>query len=228
MSSNQAQHTPPVTHERQPLSTSADSHEQEPKNLVQWGPIIAGVITTVAVMLLLTVLGLATGASVLEPREAGEGVGTAASIWGAVSAIIAFFIGGLVAARSASVIGGGAALLNGFLVAAAVMLLVLYMIGAGLGNLFGTVGNNIGDIANVAQNQTTVQEMTQEDVEQAADDVMDEATAVADDAFDTAEGAAWGTFAGLVLVHAAAAVGGLVGSNSRGDIRRRAPDAAVT
>lgn len=228
MSSNHVQQTPPITQERQPLATATESHEQEPKNLVQWGPIIAGVLTTIAVMLLLTVLGLATGASVLEPREAGEGVGTAASIWGAVSAIIAFFVGGLVAARSASVIGGGAAILNGFLVAAAVMLLVLYMIGAGLGNLFGTVGNNIGDIANLAQDQTAVQEMTQEDIDEAGDEAMDDAAAMADDAFDTAEGAAWGTFAGLVLVHAAAAVGGLVGSNTRGDIRRRAPDAAVT
>lgn len=227
MSSTQIHHDPVASREIEMNHPTAVTREDDPKNLVQWGPIIAGVATTVASMILLTILGLALGASVLEPREAGESVSTFATIWGAASAIISFFLGGFVAARSASVIGGGAALLNGFLVGATVMLLVLYMIGAGLGNLFGTVGSNVGDLANVAQDQAATTEVSQQDAEQVAEDVTDDATAVAGDAFDTAKDAAWGTFAGLVLVHAASAVGGLVGSNSRGDIRRRAPDGPV-
>lgn len=218
--------TNPVAH-GEPIYGSAPSHEQEPKNLVQWGPIIAGVATTIAAMLVFTVLGLALGASVLEPREAGEDLGLWAGIWGAVTALISFFLGGFVAARSASVFGGGAAVLNGFLVAASMMIVVLYMIGTGLGGLFGTFGSNIGDIANLAQDQGVTQEVSQEDVEQAADDATEEAAAVADDAFDAAEGAAWGTFTGIALVHLASAIGGMVGSNSRGDIRRRAPDGPV-
>src|SRR5918997_1682768 len=64
------------------------------RNRVQWGPIIAGVLTAIATLLILTVLGLAIGASALEPREVGESLGVGAAIWGALSAIIAFFLGG--------------------------------------------------------------------------------------------------------------------------------------
>lgn len=44
----------------------------ELKNRVQFGPIIAGVLTAIATMLILTVLGLAIGASALEPRDVGQ------------------------------------------------------------------------------------------------------------------------------------------------------------
>ena len=54
----------------------------EVKNRVQFGPIIAGVLTAIATLLILTVLGLAIGASALEPRDAGETLGGAAAIWG--------------------------------------------------------------------------------------------------------------------------------------------------
>jgi hypothetical protein len=40
------------------------------KNRVQFGPIIAGVLTAIATLLILTVLGLAIGASALE-RQSG-------------------------------------------------------------------------------------------------------------------------------------------------------------
>lgn len=120
---------------------------------MQWGPILAGVATAIAVMVVLTILGLGIGASALEPRESGEGIGTFAGIWGAVSAIVSFFIGGVVASSSASVPGKASALLNGFMVGAAVLVLVLYLTGSGLGNLFGTVGSNLGDVANLVQEQ---------------------------------------------------------------------------
>lgn len=75
------------------------------KNRVQFGPIIAGVLTTIVTMLILTVLGLAIGASALEPREAGDALGMGAAIWGIVSAVISFFLGGWVAAKTAAVAG---------------------------------------------------------------------------------------------------------------------------
>lgn len=206
---------------RENIRAPVAPERHEPKNLVQWGPIVAGVVTTVAVMILLTVLGLAVGASALEPREAGEGAGTFASIWGAVSGIIAFLAGGFVAGRSASVSGTPSALLNGFIVGATMMLLVLYMVGAGVGNLFGAVAGNVGDIANLAQDQAIEADVTQEEVDEAAQQAEEEAAAMADDAFETAEGAAWGTFIGILLAHVASVIGGVIGSNSRNDIRQR-------
>lgn len=196
--------------------------EKEPKNVIQWGPIIAGVVTAIAVMIVLTVLGLAVGASSLKPRDSGQAIGTFAGIWGGISALIAFFLGGLVSAKSASVAGKGSALLNGFMVGAAVLLLVLYLTGSGVGNLFGTVGSNIGDIANLVQEQADQQDVSTQDAQQQAEQAANQARANADKAFDAAKDAAWGTLAGLIIALAAATVGGLAGANSQRDLRERA------
>lgn len=183
------------------------------RNRVQWGPIIAGVVTTIAAMLVLSVLGLAIGASVLEPTAAGEDLGMAAGIWGAISAILSFLAGGWVAAKSAAVGGSGSGVLNGFLVGAAALTLILWLTGAGLGNLFGTVGSNIGDIANIAQDAG----VTPAEVDQQAPDA-DQAANQATQAFTEAEEGAWGTLIGLLLVLGSAAVGGLLGHNKREDL----------
>ncbi len=185
----------------------------EVKNRVQWGPIIAGVVTAIASMLILTVLGLAIGASVLEPTEAGENIGTAAAVWGALSAILSFLIGGWVAAKSAAVGGSGSGMLNGFMVGAATLALILWLTGVGLGNLFGTVGSNLGDIANIAQGTG----VTPTEVEQQAPDAG-QATNQATSAFAEAEEGAWGTLIGLLLALGAATLGGLLGHNKREDL----------
>jgi len=44
-----------------------DTDTVEVKNRVQVGPIIAGILTAIATLLILTVLGLAVGSSALEP-----------------------------------------------------------------------------------------------------------------------------------------------------------------
>lgn len=51
------------------VSPAADSVEV--KNRVQVGPIIAGILTAITVMIILTVLGLAVGSSALKPRDVG-------------------------------------------------------------------------------------------------------------------------------------------------------------
>ena len=52
------------------------------RNRVQWGPIIAGVLAAIVVFLLLTILGFALGASVLDPANTAGEIGTWAAIWG--------------------------------------------------------------------------------------------------------------------------------------------------
>lgn len=189
------------------------------KNRVQFGPIIAGVLTTITTMLILTVLGLAIGASALEPRDAGENLGTAAAVWGIVSAIIAFFLGGWVAAKTAAVAGAGSGMINGLMVGAAVITLVLWMTGTGVSALIGTLGSNIGDIVNVAQDEGVTTTDVQQQAEQAQQDVEEQLDQVdANQAFDTVRDAAWGTLAGLVVPLVAAGAGGLVGKNERDEV----------
>ncbi len=162
------------------------------RDLVRWGPIVAGLITTLATMLVLSVLGLAIGLSAFEPAETGRSTySTAAAIWGAVSAVIAFLAGGWLAARASAPGGLGVGALNGFLVGAAAIALTIWLVGSGVGNLLGAAATNFGEIASVAF------------------------SADATNAFEEARTGAWSTLATLVVALGAAAAGGALGHRPR-------------
>lgn len=168
----------------------------EVKNRVQWGPIIAGVLTTLATLLLLSVLGLAIGASAFEPTDADETLGTAAGIWGALSAVLSLLAGGWVAAKTAAVGGPGSGLLNGFLVGATTLALILGLSSLGVGDLLGTLGTSLGDIT----------------------DIFDGTGEEARVAYDNARDGAWSTLGGLALALGSSALGGFLGHNKRRDL----------
>ena len=178
------------------------------RNRVQWGPIIAGVLTSIATLLILSVLGLAIGASVFEPRDAGESIGTGAAIWGALSAIVAFFLGGWVAAKTAAVGGPGSGMINGLMVGATILALLLWLVGSGIASIVGAIGSNIVDIANLAQDQGQTAQQAQQQAQ----------TADPQQAFENVRDSAWGTLAGLLLPLIAAAVGGWLGHNKRREL----------
>jgi len=173
------------------------------KNRVQAMPIIAGVLTAVATLLILAVLGIAVGASAFEPRDSGETIGTAAAIWGVISGLLAFFLGGWVAAKTAAVSGAGSGLINGLMVGAAVLTLVLWLTGSGAAGLLGALGSNVADITSFAQSEGA-----------SAQDVQTQAQQIdPGQAFDTVKDSAWWTLAGLLLPLVASGLGGLVGHN---------------
>jgi hypothetical protein len=120
------------------------------RNRVQWGPVVAGVLTAIVAFLLLTILGIALGASVLDPANTAGDIGTWAAVWGAITAIVSFLIGGWIAARAAVTEGTFAGLLNGLCVGIAGLLLIIWLTASGLGNLFGTIGSTVGSVLNVA------------------------------------------------------------------------------
>ncbi|MBL8128783.1 MAG: hypothetical protein U0Z70_18125 [Thermomicrobiales bacterium] len=120
------------------------------RNRVQWGPVVAGVLAALVVFLLLTILGIALGASVLDPANTAGDIGTWAAVWGALTAIVAFVLGGWIAARAAVIEGTFAGLLNGLSVGIAGLLLIIWLTASGLGNLFGTIGSTVGSVLNVA------------------------------------------------------------------------------
>ena len=215
--------TPPVGRAETRLegvrpATQVGENVPTARNRVQWGPIVAGLLSAIASMIVLTVLGLAIGASALEPTAPGEEIGRWAAVWGGISAIVSFFIGGWIAAKTAAVGGQFAGLMNGLMVGASGLALILWLTGTGLGNLLGTVGTNIGDIANVAQQETEEQGVTATGVQSQAADVAANVETTARNSFDEIEDGAWGTLGGLVLALGAAALGGLVGYNKRRDL----------
>lgn len=185
------------------------------KNRVQAMPIIAGVLTTIAVMLILTVLGIAVGASALEPRDAGEKMATAAAIWGIVSAVISFFLGGWVAAKTAAVAGVPSGVMNGLMAGFAVLVLVLWLAGSGISGLVGSLGSNVGEIVNVVQDQG----VTTQDAQQAQSQAQQQVNQIdPQQAFNTVKDSAWGTLAGLVVPLVAAALGGAAGHNREDEV----------
>lgn len=170
-----------------------------PIDRIRWGPILAGLLTAIVTLTVLTVLGLALGLSAFEPGEtAGETIGTSAALWGALSALVAFFLGGWVAARTAAVDDTPNGTMNGLMVGVAAVALVIWMIGAGLGNLLGAVGTNIADIIAIGQEATVSPE---------------DALATAETNYEAARDSAWGTFLGLILALAAAALGGFTAAS---------------
>lgn len=217
------------------------------RDRIQWGPILGGVVSALVVFLLLTVLGIALGASVLEPRApdtAGQ-IGTWAAIWGSLSIIAAFFIGGWIAARTAAVGGSFAGLMNGLIAGAAGLLFIVWLSATGLGNLFGMVGSTVTSIANVAasaapaaqvtgqQAGNAIQDATGVNVDnpqQAADQAQQAAQQAADQAgqalaqannpqtFEAIRNGAAGAFLGLLLPLIAAGLGGLVGKHTRDEL----------
>ncbi len=201
----------PVVADRRRLGAPVDydTHDSiEVKNRVQFGPIIAGVLTAIAIMIILTVLGIAVGSSALEPRDVGKAVGTGAAIWGIVSAIIAFFAGGWVAAKTAAVAGSGSGLINGLMVGAAILAIVLWLTGTGVSGLIGLLGSNIRDIADLAKNQGA----TVQDAQNQAQQIDPQAV------FNSVKDSAWWTLLGIIVPLIAAAIGGLVGHNEREDV----------
>jgi hypothetical protein len=199
---------------------------------VRWGPIIAGVVTGFAVLLLLTVIGVALGLSALGTDDDARSWGTAAGIWGGLTLLVAFFVGGWMAARASSPAYDPDGVLNGFVTGAATLLLLLWLATTAITGALGFFAGTIADIAGAAApaaavaTQTGAPQAAQqaenavnqagEQIEAAAPDNPQEAAAAATEvAKERVAPGAWGTAIAMVLAVGAATVGGMVGQNQR-------------
>ncbi len=116
----------------------------ERRDSARWGPIWAGLLTAITTFLLLELLALGTGllSINLDPNAANQ-----TSAWvSAVIGLIAFFTGGSVAGMTSTVRGAATGLLNGFLVWALGTVLILLLSALGLGQIFGALGNVVGQL----------------------------------------------------------------------------------
>lgn len=175
---------------------------------IRWGPILAGLATTITTMIVLTLLGLAFGLSVY---NSGGDVGTGAKIWSAVSAVLAVLAGGYVAGETAAINSDGNALLNGFLVGASALVLILWLAIAGIGNLMGAIGGNLGDIARLGVNH-----LNQAQLSSIGQQAQQNAAANASNAYHVAQSTAWGAWVAIVVGLVCAAIGGWIGFRLRG------------
>lgn len=102
---------------------------------VRWGPVLAGMVATVATLVLLNVLGLAIGLTVMDRGNPDDtNLETAAAIWSGAASLIAFFVGGWIAGRSAArstATSNSPGLINGLMVWASVLVILLILTSVG-------------------------------------------------------------------------------------------------
>lgn len=122
-------------------------------NRIAWGAIIAGVIITIIVQLLLSLLGAGIGFASFTPTSDAKpfsGFGTGASIWWFVSILIALFAGGWVSGWLATTTNKIDRLLHGVLTWAIFALFSLYVVTTSVGSAIGGIGALIGKTASAA------------------------------------------------------------------------------
>jgi hypothetical protein len=190
------------------------------RDRVRWGPIVAGLSTALTSLLMLSLLGLAIGLTVVNAGDAAAqgnapgGLGRNSAIWGALSALIAFFLGGWVAGRSAAVFDRGWGALNGALVFLVAVPVILWLASMGLGTVLGSLGSfagslnpDPGTVQNAAdQARQTAQNTQPIDVARAA---------------ETARNTSWGTLLGMVIGLGASALGGMLGTRRELEVHPR-------
>jgi hypothetical protein len=103
---------------------------------VSWGGIWGGVLVALGVLMLLTALGLAIGVTAVDPGQTdASAVGAGAAIWGAVSLLIALFVGGLASTRTGAITDRTTGFFEGALVWVVSLLIATYLAGSGVGML---------------------------------------------------------------------------------------------
>jgi hypothetical protein len=120
---------------------------------VRWGPVIAGLFVSLATLAVLATLGVAIGFSAADRNDSASTFGIGVGVWGAASALIAFFVGGLVAARTAATpvtaidteghLKNDNGLLQGAMVWAVAIPLTTYLAASAVGGAVGTAGRAV-------------------------------------------------------------------------------------
>jgi hypothetical protein len=191
---------------------------------VRWGPVWAGLLSALAALLLLSLFGVAVGltAATGEPNGAagaasynGNNYAVGAGIWAAISAIIAFFIGGFVAGSTTRIRGRDIGWINGAMVWALALPILLWLAGSGAVGFLNAIGFNLQGFVNTVSNAVTNPAATNP-------------TAV-QQATDAARTGAWWALVALILGLIAAGLGGMLGERSKrtgdevvtGDVNRR-------
>ncbi|MCR2824644.1 hypothetical protein [Microbacterium sp. zg.Y909] len=179
---------------------------------VSWGSIIAGVVTFLAVTILLSLVTAGIGLG-------GSGIG--ATIWSVSALVIALAAAGFVAGALAVRSG----LLHGFLTWATSLVVALaltvWLSASLLGGVVSSATQALSgtDVTQVVEDvQSNVDE---EEAQEQTDEALQDAQQTAEDAAATAQAASWWGFAGLLIGAVIAALGGMLGVRS---VVKRGPD----
>ncbi len=199
-----------------------------PTDRVRWGPILAGLFTALTTGLVLSLAALAFGLNQFDPSSTARSFGIGAGIIGAVLWLLAFGVGGYVAARTAALPGRSNGIFNGLMVSLVGIPLLLWGLSSVVGGLLGTAGSIAGTAAaavapaagqaadtpaaqDAAQQAQDTAQQAQDATQQQLEQVNPEQVA------DAARNTALGALLPLVLGVAAAGAGGALGARTPDD-----------
>lgn len=114
---------------------------------ILWGAVFAGAVIAMVVQLLLSVLGLAIGASTINPLQEVspvEGIGIGAGIYWIISSIISLFVGGYASGSLVAVQETRTRALHGLTMWGIATLLFFLLLSSGVGRIIGGTANVIG------------------------------------------------------------------------------------
>jgi hypothetical protein len=207
---------------------------------ISWGAVFAGVVITLVIQALLTLLGIAIGAAKVEPlqqSEPGKGLTAGAAIWFLISTLIAVYVGATIAGNKSGTLRKGDRTLHGILVWGTSAIIGVVSLTTTAGAFLGGAGSLLGGTAAMtahspaylssSQNATasarTGLSPTGRETGNVQTDEL-QTRAAADTAARRVSQAAWWSFAVLLLSGAAAWFG--AGRTAREDFRP--PRRAVT
>jgi hypothetical protein len=137
---------------QEPATTRAvvDYHDR-----VRWGPIIAGLVITLALQLVLSAITGAIGADTIAgsgaPRTNAPNVAGNVGIWSTICLLIALFLGGLTTTRACGPMNRSTALINGAVLWATTLAIGSWLLASGVSGAFGVAAANAGDVINQVQ-----------------------------------------------------------------------------
>lgn len=114
---------------------------------VSWGAIFAGLLVTIVIQLMLTLLGTAIGASTINPMQQSEparGLATGSAIWLLVSGLISVWVGSCVAGRLSGGPRRADGMLHGIVTWSASILAMVLLLATATGALLGGMGTLMG------------------------------------------------------------------------------------
>jgi hypothetical protein len=140
------------------VTTAAEGQPSLPPR-ISWGAVFAGAVVAVTVGTMLNVLGLAIGATTIDPTAAGESpaastLGIAGGIWLLVANLIGLAVGGYVAARLSGTADGTDGILHGLSVWAVGFLLSAVLLGNIVAGAANTAYSGVSSILGGAASAT--------------------------------------------------------------------------
>lgn len=123
---------------------------------VSWGAVFAGLVTTLMVHLILSLLGAAIGFAALDParEDVTTGFWTGSAIYMVIAGLIALFCGGWVAARFSGFAGTSEGVIHGFLTWGIATIASVFLLTSAIGGMFGMTTNLLGQTTTAAAEVT--------------------------------------------------------------------------